>query len=313
MLGVILIINSLFLVKDLLYYFELVISNGRIYNSLLTFDNWIVAIDAMYAMELVRPGSIDVKKFLLNLSFFLLFTIAYVVTGSQAVFVAFLVFTVFYAVVLLLSIYCFMQKYKRMVKEIRSDLTNVNVDWLWTCVTMLLVLLGLWLVVYLNGTESLDFIYYILMTTVWVVISIRTERQQMLDKGEREAVSTVTRQQEINMASFHFAEKLDGLEKSGYFCSHPQITLTELSAVLNTNRTTLSNYINNVKNMSFYDYINESRLKVSENLVKEGRLTQEEIAIRSGFNSTSTFRRAFNKKYGISPMDYRKKYRQFTD
>jgi AraC-like DNA-binding protein len=32
----------------------------------------------------------------------------------------------------------------------------------------------------------------------------------------------------------------------------------------------------------------------------------EDVAIRSGFNSVSTFRRSFQKKYGCTPSQYRK-------
>lgn len=313
LVGIILIVNSLFLLKDLLYYVVPMFEDEPVYSLMLTMDNWVVVLDAMYALELVRPGYINIRKFFLNISLFLVFTVMYAVTGSEAVFNAFLLFTVLYAAFLLGIIYLNMRKYGKVLKELHSDLTYVSVNWVWTSVVLLLVLLGLWLIVYMNGTVSLDFLYYISMTAVWTVISFKTEKQQVPDKIERESVTVESiGSSDIDMASYHFAEKLEDLEKSGYFSAHPQITLTELSAELNTNRTTLSNYINRVKKLSFYDYINESRLKRAEELVVDGKLTQEEIAIRSGFNSISTFRRAFHKKYGVSPNDYRKKYKQFT-
>ena len=111
---------------------------------------------------------------------------------------------------------------------------------------------------------------------------------------------------DINRTAFHFAGKLEELEKSGYFCKHPQLTLSDLAFELSTNRTTLSQYLNSVKGVSFYDYINDSRLASVESLVMDDSLTYDEIAFRAGFNSTSTFRRAFSKKYGLSPVEYRR-------
>lgn len=310
LVGIILVVNSLFLLKDLLYYVIPVFEDEPVYNLMLTMDNWVVVLDAMYALELVRPGYINMRRFCLNISMFLIFTVLYACTGSEAVFMSFLLFTIGYAAFLLGIIHLNMRKYGKVLKELHSDLTYVSVNWVWTSVVLLLVLLGLWLIVYMNGTDSLDFLYYLSMTAVWTVISFRTERQQVPDKSERESVAiAVAGNSETDMVSYHFAGKLEELDKNGYFSRHPQITLTELSAELNTNRTTLSNYINRVKKMSFYDYINESRLRKAEELVVDGKLTQEEIAVRSGFNSISTFRRAFNKKFGVSPNNYRKTHR----
>ena len=59
--------------------------------------------------------------------------------------------------------------------------------------------------------------------------------------------------------------------------------------------------------MNFYDFINGYRLAYAEELLRsaECNLSQEDIAQQVGFNSISTFRRAFQKKYGMTPKKYR--------
>ena len=110
-------------------------------------------------------------------------------------------------------------------------------------------------------------------------------------------------------ASWNFARKLSELASNGYFIRSPRLTLSELAAELGTNRTTLSNYLNQEVGMTFYDYINSHRVSEAERLLAEpsGHWSVEQLAEMSGFNSVSTFRRAFSKKHGMSPQQYRER------
>ena len=87
------------------------------------------------------------------------------------------------------------------------------------------------------------------------------------------------------------------------------LPLAELAAELGTNRTTLSSYINSSLGTTFYDYVNSSRLEYTEKLLSDpdAKYSVEQLAELSGFNSLSTFRRAFGKKYGMSPQQYRER------
>ena len=60
-----------------------------------------------------------------------------------------------------------------------------------------------------------------------------------------------------------------------------------------TNRTYLSRYFNRQNGQTFYDYVNSYRIQYAENLLKSTNFPLPEIAIKSGFNSISTFRRVF--------------------
>ena len=110
-------------------------------------------------------------------------------------------------------------------------------------------------------------------------------------------------------ASWYFARKLSELASNGYFIRSPRLTLSELAAELGTNRTTLSNYLNQEVGTTFYDYINSHRVSEAERLLAEpsGHWSVEQLAEMSGFNSVSTFRRAFSKKHGMSPQQYRER------
>lgn len=58
--------------------------------------------------------------------------------------------------------------------------------------------------------------------------------------------------------------------------------------------------------MHFCDYVNSLRLKEAEELLSNKHYTITEVANMSGFATIRTFNRAFQKKYGISPSEYRR-------
>lgn len=88
-----------------------------------------------------------------------------------------------------------------------------------------------------------------------------------------------------------------------------EITLNSLAELVGTTDKKLSAYLNHTLNTSFYDFINSYRV----NAVKE-KLESEEyekysllgIAYTCGFNSKSSFYRAFKKEAGCSPTSYKK-------
>lgn len=90
---------------------------------------------------------------------------------------------------------------------------------------------------------------------------------------------------------------------------NPKLTIGDVANAIGTNRTYLSSYFNHQLNTTFYDYINNLRIeKASKKLLSVYPYTMniDEIAECSGFNSTSTFRRAFLKNTGMTPLQYRK-------
>ena len=71
--------------------------------------------------------------------------------------------------------------------------------------------------------------------------------------------------------------------------------------------TLLSAYLNGELNTTFYDYVNGYRVREACRLIDSGtRKTLAEISELSGFNSLSTFNRAFSRHAGMSPSEYMK-------
>lgn len=92
------------------------------------------------------------------------------------------------------------------------------------------------------------------------------------------------------------------------------ITLNDLVAEWNTNRTYISKYINQTKGKQFPDYLNDLRvdyfLKASVTDKKWNKLKIEAIAQKLGFTSARSFSSAFLKKTKVSPSFYLKKEKE---
>ncbi len=87
----------------------------------------------------------------------------------------------------------------------------------------------------------------------------------------------------------------------------PDLRITTLCKLLNTNRTYLSNLINEETGDNFNAYINRFRIEHAMHLMNQkggNMLVMDFIAQESGFGSSSSFIRAFKTVKGITPGKY---------
>ena len=93
----------------------------------------------------------------------------------------------------------------------------------------------------------------------------------------------------------------EGYRRSG-------ITLNDLSVILGTNRTYLSQYIKSVYGMTFRDWISDLRIEYAKRLMlQQPQFRVVDISESSGFLSLSHFTHTFTAKEGCSPSKWRKK------
>ena len=298
-LGVILAVYALYLLKDLLYLQEGVADNPFIYKLLLSIDTWAVPLYVMFAFEFLYPGKMTLRKDLLLFGSFPLFTLLYVLYPYDWVYSLMTVYAVVFSGVCICIVLRKTLLYRRMLKGSLSDITHMDVKWLWVSIALLLPNLVLWAFVSSRTDNLLDAVYYLSLSVTWGIIAYKIYYYKYPSASDLMSGDVPS----------HFSEKLARLAADGYFVRTPHLTLAELAADLGTNRTTLSSYINNGLGTTFYDYVNSNRLEYTEKLLSDPgtKYSAEQLAELSGFNSLSTFRRAFSKKYGMSPQQYRER------
>lgn len=93
------------------------------------------------------------------------------------------------------------------------------------------------------------------------------------------------------------------------YCSahyNENITVADVAKDLHLSRSSVSHIFSTRFAMNFCDYINSLRLNDATELLKSKNYSVTEISNMSGFSTIRTFNRAFLKRYGITPTEYRK-------
>ena len=97
--------------------------------------------------------------------------------------------------------------------------------------------------------------------------------------------------------------------KSSEIYRQKELRIHDLSLLLNTNRTYLSQVIKEDFDSNFSDLINGYRTQYAAKLLEidaaENAMSMDEVASMSGFSSKSSFFRVFKANMGVSPGKYK--------
>ena len=83
-----------------------------------------------------------------------------------------------------------------------------------------------------------------------------------------------------------------------------KLTLKKVSEETFLSERTITNILRKIVGMSFHEYITNSRLDSAKKLIDSGYYSLIDIASNCGFETYSTFYRAFKNKFGISHKEY---------
>ncbi len=96
-----------------------------------------------------------------------------------------------------------------------------------------------------------------------------------------------------------FRARLDSAIKA--HIGDSQFGVEELAQALHADRSTLFRRIKELYGQSARDYLREARLKHAFDLLSSGAGNVTEVAYAAGFESLSSFSRAFRQRFGVSP------------
>lgn len=86
------------------------------------------------------------------------------------------------------------------------------------------------------------------------------------------------------------------------------LTLEAVSGVAGFSKFHFSRLFKQFTDMSFYDYLNQRRVRAAELLLLDPDIPITEIAMQSGFSSISTFNRVFKSFKKCTPTEFKKLY-----
>ena len=120
-------------------------------------------------------------------------------------------------------------------------------------------------------------------------------RSSSLTPGEQEAIY-------LNLVKLFEEKQLYG---------EPKLQLSDVSEALLISSHSLSQTINTMAGMPFYDFVNGYRVKHLRKLLEDPtqkRYTILALGLESGFNSKASLNRVFKEATGISPSEYQKRH-----
>ncbi len=310
-LGYVLLFWAVLEVKDLLLFPTDEFRNDYLANILLMIDTTAVAVSSFYLLDLISPGWLNWRRVVGLLLPFMALLVGYIVSAQNYWLYGLYGYTALYSVAVIGYVTASVQKYNKALTDNYSNVEHLDVKWLSSATILMTVCVSVWLFSCIYTSWWNDTIYYLTSLMLWVVIFYYGRNQRTPEKMEVEAVDNeVTEAEPERSYTPDFSEELRMAMEEKQLYLNPDITIAELALEVGSNRTYLSNYLNQTLGTTFYDYINGWRIKYAQHLlVEEPQLPVGDVRVRSGFNSKATFNRLFIKYTGMTPSEYKSQHR----
>lgn len=297
------IVVDLQLVKDMVFFLIYGFDNEHTWYLTSSLDMMIIPFYSFVLMELVKPGWFGwVKALMLELPFLLL-PVFYIFTHNIIWFYVLSVWGVIYGCSTFILLIFMIRRYHRQLKERFSYQENINLNWLLAILNTFFLILFLWTLSCFVINVDYDNIYMVSSLILWMLIDYFVYRHESVIEELSDIEIVPLEQNEVDVSGM--AAEVQRLFEEDKIYLNPKLKLSDVALAVGTNRTYLSRYFNRQNGQTFYDYVNSYRIQYAENLLKSTNFSLPEIAIKSGFNSISTFRRVFFASFGCSPNKYR--------
>jgi YesN/AraC family two-component response regulator len=207
-------------------------------------------------------------------------------------------------------------QHQQILKDLTSTARENDLNWVRVMVILLLIAIVFWT---LSGFEkdTLNLTgYSLLIFSYWLGYHIIAQKGIYRSMpSEFEVTELKQREKRYKNSTLSVPEKSEMTERIRHFMEtekpylNNELTLTSLADRLQMKPIHLSQILNEEFNENFYSFINRHRVTESKKLLLEPRYSHYNIlgiALESGFNSKTTFNKAFKEHTGISPSEFQR-------
>lgn len=310
-------------VKDLIFlvdgYWESLYWSGIS----VTIDLLYVPIVSNFFIEVVSPGWVNKRRLLVPMAFQALFVPLFIIFPTETVYNIAIASAYLGGVVAFILVCFLMVRHRRYIRNNYSYTEKIDATWAINCVVLMFLCLTLYMIAFTNETWLSGAVFQLMCVGAWLYLYTLSRRHSVVELPPftifafpwvKQGNGHVEEESVTPDVYESIAAHLEACMTEKKLYLNPRLTLQDAATEIGTNRTYLSNYLNNVLNMTFYEYINNYRVSeaciIIDSADAESRKTMFEIAEMSGFNSISTFNRAFAKVTGLTPTQYAVRQRQ---
>ncbi|MEO1652612.1 MAG: helix-turn-helix transcriptional regulator, partial [Bacteroidota bacterium] len=143
--------------------------------------------------------------------------------------------------------------------------------------------------------------------TIKKTIKLHSPQLLELESPENERMEEAKNEPEEAILLDEWKDNIHHLFEKDKVYINPSLTLSDVADHLNTNRNLISKAINQAFGMNFNDFVNQKRAEAVIKSLEKGehaKNTLLAIALDCGFNSKTTFNRAFKKHTGSTPKQF---------
>ncbi len=288
---------------------------------LILYDYIVVGAYMMFAVSLVFPNRFHLWQLLLMEIPFVCALLFFAITRNPFVYSTILIYTLTASLILMFYLLFSIRKNTAVLRDNVGNLEHFDLWWsAYLCILLFLIQVfwafesmsnHSWFTTPKASSNLLFDTIYCFVIIVFVAFVTRKIAQQKVYTLEIEENSETKETDDFSQYNYHeilINKDIESIISENRYFLDNTLSLQKLAMLLGTNRQYLSNYINQKKGMTFYDYINNFRVKEAKRLLdnteNNRRLSLEEISQKAGFNSYSTFLRTFSKNYGQTPSKY---------
>lgn len=269
--------------------------------------------------RLTHPYNMRFVAAACNVAPYVLAISSYIVQPDRNVYEAILWVALAHSIFIILYGAYAVKRFNSIIIQSFSSDDRLSLRWMWYILTLFLALAATWFVATKTKSPLGAAAYNTICSSIFASLCYFIYRQEdmleVLDASNKEkAKADVTDTPPLTLKAmdnagpdYHFAQHLEKVFVEDEIFLNPTLNINDLAQALHTNRTYISNYLNQQLDTSFYEYVNGWRVDKAKQLLTNTELTLEEITMQSGFNSLSSFRRYFVSATGLTPSACRRR------
>ncbi|MDO6708142.1 helix-turn-helix transcriptional regulator [Photobacterium sp. 1_MG-2023] len=196
-------------------------------------------------------------------------------------------------------------RYQIRQSTYQANLSNANVTVLWgMCGSLLLALIMVLPQATFNSDVPLPYLAVsLLLFVITCALLLRPALLHFEVWAESDVETAAIQPDEVMMALSQ--DILQLMDSQQYFLK-PELSLASLADEIGVKPYLLSQVLNQVMGMKFYDLVNRRRIAyICARMEKQPSKAVLDLAFEAGFNSKSTFNAAFKKYQSCTPSQYK--------